>query len=348
MKIGIMSFAHHHAEAYIHHLRAISGVELLGVADEDSERGRSIAETYGARFYPSYESLLAAGLDGVIITSENNKHLPMVAMAAAAGINILCEKPLATTVADARAIVDACDQAGVTLMTAFPMRFSAPLMEIKNRLDAGELGQVYAFNATNQGELPTKHRAWFVDKTLAGGGAVVDHTVHLVDIMRWFLGSEVSEVYAQVNRIFHAAEVEVETGALEMLTFEDGTFATIDASWSRPPYWPTWGGLAFEMVTERGAVIVDAFKQNLTVYAHAVQRPVWAHWGSDSNRAMLEEFVQAVRQKRTPRVTGVDGLRAVEVVEAAYRSVETGQPVRLKESPATPIDKRRKTAHKPS
>ena len=84
MKIGIMSFAHHLAEAYIHHLRAISGVELLGVADEDSERGRSSAETYGARFYPSYESLLAAGLDGVIITSENNKHLPMVAMAAAA------------------------------------------------------------------------------------------------------------------------------------------------------------------------------------------------------------------------------------------------------------------------
>jgi predicted dehydrogenase len=63
---------------------------------------------------------------------------------------------------------------------------------------------------------------------------------------------------------------------------------------------------------------------------------------------MLEEFVQAVRQKRTPRVTGVDGLRAVEVVEAAYRSVETGQPVRLKESPPTPIDKGGKTAHKPS
>ena len=331
MKIGIMSFSHHHAEAYIHNLAAIPGVDLVGVADEQSQRGRKFAHQVNTTFYPSYQDLLAAGPDGVIITSENSKHRSMVEMAAAAGVHVLCEKPLATTVTDANAIVDACDQAGVILMTAFPMRFSAPLVAIKTRLDSGELGQVYAFNATNQGELPTKHRSWFVDKTLAGGGAVVDHTVHLVDIMRWYLGSEVSEVYAQVNRIFHAGEVEVETGALEMLTFQDGTFATIDASWSRPPYWPTWGGLAFEMITERGAVLIDAFKQNLTVYTHELERPVWSYWGSDANQAMVNEFVQAVRDNRSARVTGQDGLRAVEVVEAAYRSAETGQPVRLED-----------------
>ena len=95
-------------------------------------------------------------------------------------------------------------------MTAFPMRFSAPLLEVKSRLDAGDFGQVYAFNATNQGELPTKHRLWFADPELAGGGAIMDHTVHLVDIMRWYLGSEVSQVYAQSNKIFHAQEVEAD------------------------------------------------------------------------------------------------------------------------------------------
>lgn len=331
MKIGIMSFAHHHAEAYIHNLAAIPGVDLVGVADEDSQRGRKFAQQFNTTFYASYQDLLAAGLDGVIITSENSKHRPMVEMAASAGVHVMCEKPLATTVGDAEAIVNACDRAGVILMTAFPMRFSAPLVAIKTRLDAGELGQVYAFNATNQGELPTKHRPWFVDKTLAGGGAVADHTVHLVDIMRWYLGSEVSEVYTQVNRIFHADEVEVETGALEMLTFRNGVFATIDASWSRPPYWPTWGGLAFEMITERGAVIIDAFKQNLTLYTHQLERPVWSYWGSDANQAMVNEFVEAVRENRPARVTGEDGLRAVEVVEAAYRSAGTGHPVRLED-----------------
>jgi predicted dehydrogenase len=250
-------------------------------------------------------------------------------MAASAGVHVLCEKPLATRAQDALALVEACEKARVLLMTAFPMRFSTPILEIKSRLDGGDLGQVYCFNATNNGELPTKHRAWFVDQELAGGGALMDHTVHLVDIMRWYLGSEVQDVYAQTNKVFHAQEVEVETGGLELLTFRNGVFATIDASWSRPPYWPTWGGLAFEMVTDRGAVIVDAFKQNLTVYSHAGQRPTWSYWGSDANQAMVEDFIAAIRDGRPPRVTGRDGLRALEVTLAAYESAEKGQPVKL-------------------
>jgi predicted dehydrogenase len=329
MKIGIMSFAHHHGEAYIANLRAIPGLEVSGVADEDPARGQRFAQAHGAPFYQTYEALLESKPDGVIICSENSKHLPLVEMAAASKVNVLCEKPIATNVPDAKAVVDVCARAGVLLMAAFPMRFSAPLMEVKARLDAGELGQVFCFNATNQGELPTKHRAWFVDPTLAGGGAIMDHTVHLVDIMRWYLGSEVVEVYAQMNKIFHASEVEVETGGLEMITFQNGVFATIDTSWSRPPYWPTWGGLTFEMVTERGAVIVDGFKQNITVYSHANQRPTWQYWGSDMNQAMISEFISAIRDEREPSVTGVDGLRAVEVVMAAYDSARAGQPVKI-------------------
>jgi predicted dehydrogenase len=168
-----------------------------------------------------------------------------------------------------------------------------------------------------------------VDPVLAGGGAVMDHTVHLVDIMRWYLDSEVTEVYAQHNKIFHADEVKVETGGMAMVTFKNGVFASIDFSWSRPPYWPSWGGLSFEMVTSRGAVMVDAFKQNLTIFSHSIQRPAWAFWGSDSNQAMVNEFTASIRQNSEPRVSGMDGLRAVEVALAAYQSAETGQPVKL-------------------
>ena len=327
MKIGILSFAHHHAEAYIANLRAIPGVEVMGVADEDTGRGQRFAQAHHTLFYPDYEALLSAGPEGVIVCSENSRHRRLVELAAAAGVHVLCEKPLATNVPDARAMVEACEKANVLLMTAFPMRFSAPLIEIKTRLDSGELGRVYCFNATNNGELPTKHRAWFADPDLAGGGAVMDHTVHLVDIMRWYLGSEVREVYARTNHIFNADEVNVETGGLELLTFQNGVFSTIDASWSRPSYWPTWGGLDFEMVTERGSVLVDAFKQNITVYRQALQRPVWYSWGSDANQAMVAEFAAAIMELRQPLVTGVDGLRAVEATAAAYESARTGQPV---------------------
>lgn len=147
LKIGILSFAHLHAEAYIQNLRAIDGMEVIGLADDDEQRAEHFARLCAHRFR-TYEELLDARPEGVIICSENSRPLPLVKMAAEAGAHVLCEKPLATTVQDAEAIVRLCRQAGVLLLTAFPMRFSTPLLEVKARLDAGELGQVYCFNSS--------------------------------------------------------------------------------------------------------------------------------------------------------------------------------------------------------
>ena len=329
MKIGIMSFAHLHAEAYIHNFRAVPGVEMMGIADEDQARGQHFAELFNAHFYPSYEALLNEEPDGVVVCSENANHRPLVEMAAAAGIHILSEKPLATTLTDARAMLDACNAAGIILMTAFPMRFSAPLMEVKDMLDDGSLGRVYGCNTTNQGQLPIKHRRWFADKTLAGGGAVMDHTVHLVDVLRWYLRSEVVEVYAQTNHILHADTVEVETGGLIMLTFDDGVFASIDCSWSKPLNYPTWGGLTMDLISERGLTTIDAFNQNLNIYNQRDSNHYWTYWGSDANQLMVEEFVTAIREQRAPQITGQDGYKALEVALAVYASAEIGQPVTL-------------------
>lgn len=329
LKIGIMSFAHLHAEAYIGNLRGTPGVEFIGFADEDAERGQRFAKQFNARLFPSYKALLAEKPDGALVCSENAKHRPLVEMAAEAGVHVLSEKPLASNLEDAQAMIDACKQAGVILMTAFPMRFSAPLLEVKATLDKGKLGKIYSFNTTNQGKMPMAHRKWFVDKELAGGGALMDHTVHLTDILRWFLQSDVVEVYAQTNRILHADTVNVETGGLLMLTFADGTFASIDASWSKPLNYPTWGGLKMEIISERGLSIVDAFSQNLTIYKQSQNSHVWPYWGSDANQAMLEEFVAAIREERAPKVTGEDGYKALEAALAAYQSAESGQPVKL-------------------
>ncbi len=329
MRLAIVSFAHLHAEAYIHNIRALPGVEFIGFCDDDAGRGQHFAAQFNARLFPSYESLLTEQPDGVIICSENNKHRPLAEQAAQAGVHVLSEKPLATNLDDARAMIDACAAAGVTLMTAFPMRFSAPLLEVKATLNAGTLGRVFSLNTTNQGQMPIAHRKWFVDKELAGGGAMMDHTVHLADVLRWFLNTEVTEVYAVNNHILHRDTVDVETGGLLMLTLADGTFASIDCSWSKPLNYPTWGGLTMELISERGLTVVDAFSQNLNVYNQSNSSHWWAYWGSDANQAMIAEFVAAIRGQRPPAVTGEDGYRAVEVALAAYRSAETGQPVKL-------------------
>jgi len=339
IRIGILSFAHLHAEAYIQNLRAIPDVEVIGIADENQQRGKYFADQYQARLFESYESLLAEKPDGVLICSENANHLPLVKLAASAGVHILCEKPLATTLEDARTIVEICKKAGVKLMTAFPMRFSSPALEIKKLFNSGSLGHIYGCNATNQGALPEFHQAenlpflkrdWFVDKQLAGGGAIADHAVHLSDLLNWYLQSEVVEVYATTNQIMHSGKVQVETGGLMMLTYANGSFASIDCSWSKPAYYPTWGGLKMELVGEKGLATMDAFKQVSTVYSHRLGRPVWNYWGSDSNQGLIDEFVAAIRQDRAPSITGEDGLKAVEIVIAAYQSAQTGQPVKLK------------------
>src|SRR3989442_3483217 len=212
-----ISFAHLHAEAYVDNVRAIPDAELVGAADDDKTRGAHFARALGVRLWPTYEDLLAQLLQGVIVCAENARHGAFVEMAARAGVHVLCENPLATTLPDAHAMLAACTQGGVSLMVALPMRFSAPLLEVRRVLDARRLGAIVCCVSTNQGQNPRRHRDWFVDKRLAGGGAGMDHTVHLVDALRWYLHSEVSPAYAQTTDPLPGGNAEVQTRVLILL-----------------------------------------------------------------------------------------------------------------------------------
>jgi predicted dehydrogenase len=328
VRVGLLSAAHVHADAYADLLLEMPGVELIGLADEDEEQGRTFTRAHGVPYLGDRDALLGERPDAVVVTSPNAHHRADVEGLAAAGIGILCEKPLATTVDDAVAIVRACRAGGVPLMTAFPMRFSPPLLAVAGDVRDGTIGRVCAVASVNQGELPSRHRAWFVDPELCGGGAVMDHTVHVIDLLRWMLEREVTEVWAATNRILHADRVaQVETGGLILVHFGD-VIVTIDCSWSRPDSYPTWGGLAFEFVGERGVLEVDAFRQRFTLHEAGEAHARWVYWGSDPNAGMLAAFIDAVREASEPPISGVDGLRAVEVVAAAYASAASGEPVR--------------------
>lgn len=328
VRVGLLSAAHVHADAYAAILRDDPGVDLLGISDEDPARGRAFARQHGISYLGGRDALLAAAPAAAVVTSANVDHRADVESLAASGIDVMCEKPLATTVPDAAAMVAACRDAGVLLMTAFPMRFSPPLRELKRTLDDGRLGPICSVVAVNQGQFPGRDRAWFADPRLAGGGAVMDHTVHVVDLLRWMLSREVTEVYALTNRILHAGRSRVETGGVLMLHFGD-VVVTLDCSWSRPDTYPTWGGLGMEVIGDRGVIEVDAFRQRFTVHASDASHGTWSYWGTDPNRGMLHAFVEAVRGGREPPISSVDGLRAVEVVAAAYASAESGEAVSL-------------------
>jgi predicted dehydrogenase len=331
MRVGIMSFAHVHADGFLNLLRSLPDVEFVGFSDTDEARGQKSSELYNTTWFDTHEALLKAGVDAVIVCSENANHRELVELAAQAGAHVLCEKPIEVSVQDAQAMGDACSKAGVNFMTAFPMRFDPNIQALKGMLERNDLGKLYAINGINHSEIPKAHRAWFAIRALAGGGAVMDHTVHLLDLYRWFTGSEVTEVYAEVSNPFYPGEIDVDSAGLVTLTFANGMFATIDCSWSRPPMvYPRWGHLKMELIGENGAIAVDAFAQHLNVYSRTAARPAsWLGWGSDANAAMVQEFLASIREKREPVVTWKDGFEAMRVALACYESAENGQPVKL-------------------
>lgn len=322
-KIGIMSFAHMHAYSYAACLNQLEGAEFTAVWDDVPKRGREAAQQFGTTFIKDLDKFLASDIEGVIITSENVKHRAMVEKAAAAGKWILCEKPLAPNVADAKAIIAACKKAKVGLGTAFPCRYAQTLMAVKDQIASGRLGELYAASCTNHGQFPG---GWFAQEEWAGGGATMDHTVHVADVMRWMTGREFTKVYCENGTLLHKGLKTDDLGSLH-LEMEGGLVVHHLASWSRSRSFPTWGDVTIEIIAEKGVVRVDAFNQKLDVYNDDAMRAEWAGWGDNPDLGLVKDFVDAVAECREPAVTGLDGLRAVEVTVAAYKSVKSGKMV---------------------
>ncbi|MFF1877489.1 Gfo/Idh/MocA family protein [Leifsonia sp. NPDC058230] len=335
LRIAVLSFAHTHALAYCRLLAARDDVELI-VTDPDgagapdaAPRGAELAAILGVRYVATYDDALAWGPDAVVVTAENARHRELVEQAAAAGAHILCEKPLATTVEDATAMVAAAERAGVTLMTAYPVRFASSFGDALERVRTGQLGTVIGVKGTNNGKLPIGDRSWFTDPALSGGGALVDHVVHCADLLdELFAGALPTSVRAVTNRMLHPGSgIGVETGGLVTAIYPGGVVATIDCSWSVPDSAATWGGLTLQVTGTRGTVTIAPFAQH--VRGHDADGEVWAGVGDDLDAAMLDEFLAAVREGRRATPGGDVGVRTLRVVEAAQRSAVTGQPVLL-------------------
>ena len=302
---------------------------MVGIADPDPERGQRNGGPVRHHLLSLGSRPAGAGLDGVIVTSENVHHRALVEQAAEAGVKaILCEKPLATTLEDAQAMIAACAAAGVRLATAFPCRYSPAFRRLRRAGAGGRIGDVLAIRGTNRGKMPG---GWFVDKALSGGGAVIDHTVHVADLNRVLLGREATEVYAEIGSGFYHQDWE-DTGFLT-ISYEGGVFATLDTSWSRPKTYPTWGDVTLQVVGTGGVLDLDMFAQNLVHYDDRAGRRRLAELGQRHGRGLVADFLRLAAGEDAPDLaTGEDGLRALAVALAAYRSAELGTPVSLQKA----------------
>jgi predicted dehydrogenase len=329
LRIGILSTAHVHADGFAALLNTMPALEVVGFSEPDVARASAFGDSTGFKHFATHRALMDSQPDAVIVCAETSLHLPLVRLAAKCGAHILCEKPIATTLSDALEMQKACNAAGVKFMTAYPMRFDPNLIALKKRLEVGDLGRVLAICGINHAENPMHRRAWFVDSKLAGGGAVMDHTVHLTDLYRWLLGREVTSVQAEVSNPFYPA-LETDSAAFATLGLGDVP-CSIDASWSRPVgIYPRWGHLKLEVFLEGGAFEVDAFAQSLKLYSKNTPKASrWLGYGADATHAMLEAFLQAVRLDTPVPVSWQDGYAGLQVALACYDSSQRGAVVAL-------------------
>src|SRR3712207_4618997 len=173
VKVGVVSFAHIHAPPYASVLSSLDAADFVGIADDDASRGPEAAGRFGVRFFEDAQGLFEA-VDAVVVCSENSNHARDAVAALESGVHVLCEKPISTTVEDAWAMIQTSADTGRQLRTAFPVRYLPAVGQAREIVRAGGPGGVLAVNGTSHGRIPG---GWFSDPEMAGGGAVMDHTV---------------------------------------------------------------------------------------------------------------------------------------------------------------------------
>ncbi len=317
LRIGFLGVAHMHAWSYVSSLQKCADARPAIVWDVEAKRKDIFALENGLQQAESAEQLLERS-DAVIITSTNTSHADMVSVGAAAGKPILCEKPLVTSTADADRILKAV-KGNARFMTAFPCRFAPSYVRLKERVRAGDIGAIQAICATNRGRCPFD---WFVEVDQSGGGAMIDHTVHVADLLRDLLGQDPSHVQAQTGNNMYGQSWE--DTAMVTVEYPSGVFATIDSSWSRTKNYKTWGDVTMNVVGSKGLIELNMFGQSADVWTDA---QATHGYGSNTDDALVNEWISSIQEDREPTVTLEDGLAASRVAIAAYESAEEREAI---------------------
>ena len=324
VNVGIISLAHMHVFSYIECLKKMKNVNITGFFDDEPERAKNTEKNSGISYFDSLTALLNEGCDALIICSENNKHLEYLSAGAEKVKYILCEKPVATNIDHCLKMKDICRDKNIEFQTAFPVRFTSPVESVKTGVNNGLIGKIKAIEATNRGTMPG---GWFINKNLSGGGAVIDHTVHVIDLVRWITSSEPISVYSEIDTKFY--DIDVDDCGILFVEFADDFFITLDTSWSVPEVFPTWGDVTMEIIGEKGVISLDVFSQNINLYINNEKKYQWTNWGDNMDFYMIKSFIDSVENKTPVSVTLDDGIKAVEVAIAAYTSAREKKVVKL-------------------
>jgi len=332
--IGVGNIAQNHIAA----IEETPGAVLVAVADCDPERARSFAAEHGGTAYTDYRDLLTRDdVDAVAICTPHDLHAPMTCDAAAAHKHVLCEKPMARTVAECDAMIAACERAGVTLGVIFQSRFELLARKVKTLIDDGRLGPLLWVSANTiwyRTDEYYRSAPWRGTWAREGGGVLINQAIHTIDQLLWYTGMPV-RVTAQTRTLHHS--IEVEDCALAILEYADNRLGFIQGTTVAYPGYPE----RLEFYGARGSAIFHKGQGKLEWHLldpredgeekaevkSGAARPM--DIGTAGHIAQFQDFAAAIREHRRPVVDGHEGRMSIEVVEAVYRSARANMPVSL-------------------
>lgn len=327
MKVGIVGVGFMgatHAAGW-----ANTPASIAGFLASTPDSARPLAKQYNAQIYPDFDSMLAQ-VDVVDICTPTHLHYEMVLKAAAAGKQIVCEKPLALTVAQGQEMIAACRAAGVKLLVAHVVRFFPEYAGAKAAVDNGDIGRPAVIRLTRGTFRPKKATDnWFVDVEKSGG-MMLDLMIHDFDYARW-IADEVESVFAK-NITSVRPDATVDYG-LAILTHQNGAISHVEGSWAYPP--PLFR-TRFEIAGDDGLLEFDSGRTaaiGVHLHRQSLDAPDVPLPGSPLNESpyttQLKAFYNALAHNAPVPVTAVDGLVALQIARAAIVSAQTGVAVRL-------------------
>jgi 1,5-anhydro-D-fructose reductase (1,5-anhydro-D-mannitol-forming) len=306
-------------------IRAQPDGEVVAVASANAERGaRFAAETGIPRTYGSVDALLVdAAVDAVYISTTNELHHAQTLAAAAAGKHVLCEKPLALTLAEAREMVDACAAADVVLGTNHHLRNAATHRAMRAAIQAGKIGRPLAARVFHAVHLPEHLQGWRLQRTDAGGGVILDITVHDADTLRFVLDDEPLDVVAQTQAA-GMARAGLEDGVMAVVSFRSGLLAQLHDAFT-----VRYAGTGFEVHGTDGSLIAqDVMTQppigEVRLRTEAGEQVLPLEQENLYVRA-VRRFHRATRGEDTPAATGEDGVRSLALALAVREAAQSGR-----------------------
>jgi len=315
----------------MHHVRILSGldqVELISVADKNKSSLENAEKKYKIRTYDDYKEMInKENLDFICISVPTNLHKEVAIACCEKKINVLVEKPIASNSEEAKEIIDAAKRNNVLLTVGHLERFNPAVLELKKKLMNNELGTVYKIEADRLGPYPLGR--------IKDSGVVIDLAVHDLDIFRFLMDAGVTRIHAETEKRIHSTNEDL---LLALLKFDNNVLGVVDVNWLTP-----MKKRRLCIVGEKGMFEVDYINQSLRYYENS-----YVATGGDSPfsisegrmikyfiekkeplQSEIENFIDCIKNKKEPVVTGEDGLRALMLAELIIKSANNKEVLNL-------------------